>query len=92
MLPLLKAVALRPTPERVIANVSGEVEQPYTYERLVEQIDHTVLWTRSVETALNQGCRFLVEVGPGNILCNLVKRWIPKDIEVKTGLEFLKSI
>lgn len=91
MLPLLKTLALNSTPEKVIANVSGEVEQPYKYELLVEQIDHPVLWTKSVETALNQGCRLLVEIGPGNILCNLVKRWIPKDIEVKTGLEFLRS-
>lgn len=43
-------------------------------ELLEEQIDHPVLWTQSVETALGRGEKKGIEFGPGKVLQSLVKR------------------
>ncbi len=79
MAPILNDIALKDSPLPVIANLTGSIEQPYKIELLIEQIDHPVLWTKTMETALENKCSFFVEVGPGSVLCNLAKRWLPSE-------------
>lgn len=55
-------------------------------ELLVEQVDHPVLWTQSVEAFLLAGEDHAVEFGPGKILQGLVKR-IAKKREAKMDLK-----
>lgn len=43
-------------------------------ERLVEQITAPVLWDSSMKTFLSFGCNRIIEIGPGNVLTNLVRR------------------
>jgi [acyl-carrier-protein] S-malonyltransferase len=43
-------------------------------ERLIQQVDHSVLWTQSLHTALRLEARRLVEVGPGAVLSGMAKR------------------
>ncbi len=75
--PLLRATDFRDPRVPVVSNVdarpvtTGEAAR----EALVRQIDSPVRWVESVEWMSGEGgvTRFL-EVGPGNVLCGLVKR------------------
>ena len=80
MAPLLNDVSLKDSPFPVIANLTGAIEQPYKIELLIEQIDHPVLWTKTMEAAVDSGCKRFVEVGPGAVLSGLARRWLPADI------------
>jgi [acyl-carrier-protein] S-malonyltransferase len=80
MAPILNDVAIKDTPLPVIANLTGSIEQPYKIELLIEQIDHPVLWTKTIETALDFSCDAFVEVGPGSVLSGLVKRTLPANV------------
>jgi [acyl-carrier-protein] S-malonyltransferase len=46
-------------------------------DALVRQIDGPVRWVESVEWMAGQGVELFVEVGPGNVLCGLIKRIVP---------------
>jgi [acyl-carrier-protein] S-malonyltransferase len=46
---------------------------------LVDQIVKKVRWREIIENMLNDGVRRFIEIGPGNVLSNLVKR-ISKEI------------
>ena len=48
---------------------------------LVEQVTHPVRWVESVEALRAAGVTRVVEVGPGKVLCGLVKR-ISKELEI----------
>jgi len=79
MEPLLRDTPLCDSPVKVIANRTGKIENPYQIQHLIEQIDHSVLWTQTLETAVAAGCTDFVEIGPGKVLAGLAKRQIPKD-------------
>lgn len=79
MEPLLLDTPLCNSAEKVIANRSGRVEAPYQIQHLIEQIDHSVMWTQTLETAVAAGCIDYVEIGPGKVLTGLAKRQIPKE-------------
>lgn len=79
MEPLLRDTPLCPSESRVIANRTGSLAHPYAIDLLIEQIDHSVLWTQTLATAVANGCRDFVEVGPGKVLTGLAKRQIPKE-------------
>jgi [acyl-carrier-protein] S-malonyltransferase len=79
MEPLLRDTPLCDSPAKVIANRTGKVESPYQIQHLIEQIDHSVLWTQTLETAVAAGCTDYVEIGPGKVLAGLAKRQIPKE-------------
>ena len=75
--PMLRATEFRDPLVPVLTNVDA---RPVTTggaarEALVRQIDSPVRWVESVEWMTTEGgvTRF-VEVGPGNVLCGLVKR------------------
>jgi [acyl-carrier-protein] S-malonyltransferase len=48
---------------------------------LVEQVTHPVRWVESVEALRQAGVTQVVEVGPGKVLCGLVRR-ISKELEI----------
>lgn len=48
---------------------------------LVEQVTHPVRWIESVEALRQAGVTKVVEVGPGKVLCGLVRR-ISKELEI----------
>jgi [acyl-carrier-protein] S-malonyltransferase len=54
------------------------------FARLVEQVDHPVLWKQSVVHLLQGGQTQFVELGPGKVLQGLVKR-IAKAEKVEAG-------
>ena len=47
---------------------------------LLEQVSSSVRWVESVQALQAQGVTRVVELGPGKVLCGLIKR-ITKDIE-----------
>ena len=77
--PELKSAPWSEVKKEYIANVDAKI---YTLEknlqdvagRLIHQIDHSVLWTQSLMTALSKDARRLVEVGPGAVLNGMAKR------------------
>lgn len=60
---------------------AGEVK-----ENLVKQLGSTVRWVESVWTMEAMGCTDIVEIGPGNVLTNMVKKiGLETDDEVKNA-------
>ena len=43
-------------------------------EKLVRQIDHPVLWEDSIRLMIAQGVETFIEIGPGRVLCGLLKK------------------
>ncbi len=43
-------------------------------ERLIQQVDHSVLWTQTLHESLRRGASKLIEVGPGAVLAGMAKR------------------
>jgi [acyl-carrier-protein] S-malonyltransferase len=64
----------------VVSNVTGKsVREPQEIMSLLErQLTSPVLWQQSVRYMADEGVGSFVEVGPGNILCGLVKRIAPE--------------
>lgn len=93
MAPVLNDISLKDSSTPIIANLTGLVEQPYKIELLIEQIDHPVLWTKTMETASQTlACSRFVEVGPGSVLSNLGRRWMSKDLQFITASKLQDTI
>ncbi|WP_445115060.1 ACP S-malonyltransferase [Acinetobacter sp. WZC-1] len=60
----------------VIQNVNAAIATDVTQLRqaLTAQLYQPVQWTRSMQYLQDQGIRYVVECGPGNVLANLAKR------------------
>ncbi len=60
----------------VVANVSARSRnEPETVRtQLLEQITSPVRWTGSMRTIIDSGVTSFVELGPGNVLCALMRR------------------
>ena len=60
----------------VIQNVSAKIATDVGQLRqaLTAQLYQSVQWTRTMQYVQDQGIRYVVECGPGNVLANLVKR------------------
>lgn len=60
----------------VVANVTaqGQSEPETVRTLLVEQITSPVRWTESIRTMIDSGVNSFVEVGPGKVLCGLMRR------------------
>ncbi|HYA48511.1 MAG TPA: ACP S-malonyltransferase [Burkholderiales bacterium] len=93
----LDAVAFSDLAFPVITNVdarpirtAGEAR-----EALKRQVDHAVLWTKTMDALKEMGVEACVELGPGKVLCGLVKRasrgWAKApacyNVENREGLE-----
>ena len=63
----------------VVQNVSGTIqtEPQQIKDNLVRQLHKPVLWVDCVRAIHEAGVQKLVEVGPGRVLCGLVKRITP---------------
>lgn len=92
MEPLLKDTKFHDTPMRVIANLTGEVAEAYGADMLIQQIDSPVRWTQSLQTAEQQGCDALVEVGPGKVLFGLARRSVAKTAKLLHTEDVVKTI
>jgi [acyl-carrier-protein] S-malonyltransferase len=60
----------------VISNVTGEeVKTPNEIRQtLRDQVTGTVRWTDCMQRLIDLGCDVFIELGPGNVLANLLKR------------------
>jgi [acyl-carrier-protein] S-malonyltransferase len=67
----------------VMSNVTGGVVDtlPEIRSALQEQVTSTVRWTECMESLLERGCDFFIELGPGEVLAGLLRR-TRKDAEV----------
>ena len=92
MEPLLNESQFKPTDNRVIANVTGQIELDYGPEHLIKQINSAVLWTQTMETAAQASCETFVEVGPGRVLFGLGRRIVPRTAKIMHSDEIKKTI
>jgi len=46
--------------------------------KLVKQLSSPVLWKQSIELMVNKGVDVFIEMGPQQVLSNLLRRWLPK--------------
>lgn len=67
----------------VVSNVTGAAVTtlPEIRQTLQEQVTSTVRWTDCMETLLNDGCDFFIELGPGGVLAGLLRR-LRKEVDV----------
>lgn len=67
----------------IYQNVDGKksVNATEIKEKLIAQLTSPVLWTRSIENMVADGCNEFIECGPGNVLQGLVKK-INRDVTV----------
>jgi len=82
MTPKLEGTPLHPTEPPVIANLTGQLAQPYLIDNLTKQIDSPVLWTDTLATAVAEGCDTFFEVGPGKVLFGLARKAVPKGAKI----------
>jgi [acyl-carrier-protein] S-malonyltransferase len=83
----------------VVSNVTAEgVTDPEVIMNLLEQqLTSPVLWSQSMRYLVGQGVTSFVEVGPGTVLCGLLKRIAP-DVrcvscsDTKSVAEFMEEV
>jgi [acyl-carrier-protein] S-malonyltransferase len=64
----------------LVSNASGKVVRTAgeVREALIAQIASPVLWADCVRTMAAEGCDHFVELGPGRVLCGLVRQVAPE--------------
>lgn len=67
----------------VVANtIAAAITEPRDiFNALVEQVASPVLWEDSVRYMVGQGIETFIEIGPGNVICNLIKK-IDRNVRV----------
>ncbi|MFT7222888.1 MAG: [acyl-carrier-protein] S-malonyltransferase [Cellvibrionaceae bacterium] len=72
----LEGVNFNPPRTPIIHNVHAQTESDPSVikQRMIEQVDHPVLWTDCINALAKAGINTLVECGPGKVLCGLAKR------------------
>jgi [acyl-carrier-protein] S-malonyltransferase len=60
----------------LVKNIDGEVTRDAEQARqaLVSQVTGAVQWVRSMQTLVAQGVQTFIEVGPGKVLCGLMRQ------------------
>src|SRR5437764_4042417 len=60
----------------LVKNVDGELTQDSAVARkaLVSQVTGAVQWVKSMQTLIAQGVELFIEVGPGKVLCGLLRQ------------------
>lgn len=78
----------------VVCNVNAE----YTYDKskvkdlLIKQVNHPVLWQKSVVNMIKEGVDTFIEIGPGKALCGFIKKTDNKVKAINVGdLESLEK-
>jgi len=93
MTPLLQETKIKSNNQTIIANLTGNtVTTEYDFSYLAKQIDHPVLWTQTMDRAIELECDTYVEIGPGRVLFGLAKRAVPKDSALITTTDIKKAI
>ena len=79
---ILEALSLRDPQVPVIANVSAKPVCTAKEVRaaLIEQVSSPVRWLESVQFLISAGVTQIVEVGPGRVLCGLMRQ-ISRDVK-----------
>jgi [acyl-carrier-protein] S-malonyltransferase len=80
----LDTLTFNPPKLPVIFNLNAsQISSPMDIKQaMVKQLTNPVRWLQSVEAMLNMGIDTFVEIGPKNVLSNLVKRILPKETDV----------
>ncbi|MCE5196670.1 MAG: ACP S-malonyltransferase [Negativicutes bacterium] len=74
---VLPAFAMQPTAYPVYANCNAQIYRDEPRDWLVRQIDHPVLWQKTIEQMSSDGFDTFVEVGVGNTLQKLIRKILP---------------
>ncbi|ABO50590.1 [Acyl-carrier-protein] S-malonyltransferase [Desulforamulus reducens MI-1] len=90
--PILEEIEICDPAIPVIANVSADYVRTVqeVKQSLAKQVSGAVLWEDSIQRMATEGINTLVELGPGKVLCGLVKK-ISKEITT-SNLEDLASL
>jgi [acyl-carrier-protein] S-malonyltransferase len=74
--PVLRALETSEPAVPVVANVDAAIKRDAraAMEALVRQVSCTVRWDAVVRRLASEGVRTYVEIGPGSVLCGLVKK------------------
>ncbi len=85
LVPVLEAAAFSELAIPLVTNVDATEVASATAVRnaLTRQVVSPVRWVESVQLMISRGVRRFVEIGPGSVLTNLIKR-IDPDVEVIT--------
>ena len=89
----LNGIPFLPPEIPIIANVSGEImpkDLSAIKDALIKQVTGTVQWCKSMKTLVAFGVETIIEIGPGTVCTNLVKR-IDPDIKA-LALQDMESI
>jgi [acyl-carrier-protein] S-malonyltransferase len=72
----LRALTFNPMEVSLVTNVDAKAIQSADDARdaLVRQVTGTVQWERSMRVLIEQGIKTFVEVGPGKVLCGLMRQ------------------
>ena len=64
----------------MVANLSAKIitQADEIKSALIQQICSPVQWEQSMRLLIDKGVDFFIEVGPGKVLSNLLKRIAPK--------------
>ncbi len=73
---VLSTVVLQPPTIPIIANVTTRIltDTDSIKEELLEQLRHCIQWQSSIEYMIRSGVTSFYEIGPGKVLCSLIKR------------------
>jgi len=76
----LRGIEIKKPKCGVVVNVKGEIvrDGEGLRQALEEQLSSPVLWTKTIHTIEKQGYREVYELGPGRVICGLVKRTKPE--------------
>ncbi len=93
---VLETVPIRDPEVPVISNVTAEPVHRATEIRrlLVEQVTQPVRWAQSVQRMVQEGVDTFLEIGPGRVLCGLIRRQVTGartlSAEDRTSLESVR--
>lgn len=91
LLPVLERYSVNRPQMPVYANSTARPYPQALRETLAAQVDHPVLWQKTVEAMISDGIGTFIEVGPGKTLCGLIKKISPAarvfHVEDRAGLE-----
>lgn len=75
----------------IYSNYTGELYGKNIKEQITMQVNHPVLWQKTIENMAKSGIDTFIEVGPGKTLCGLIKKIVPTatilNVENKDSLE-----
>jgi [acyl-carrier-protein] S-malonyltransferase len=72
----LKALTFHSLDHSLVTNVDATViaDPAQARDALIRQVTGAIQWVRSMQTIIDRGIQTLVEVGPGKVLCGLMRQ------------------